>query len=96
MVDVQERRLRSFQEHAATRGQGVVHEAHGVADVGGQAGGVLLQVALGDLVGGEGQAVVDLGQHEVLLFQDDIQLLAEDLGVEQVLARRPMRAALSA
>ncbi len=52
---------------------------------GGQAGGVLLQVALGYVVGGEGEAVVDLGQDEVLLLQDDVQLLAEDLGVEEVL-----------
>ncbi len=32
-----------------------------------------------------GQAVVDLGQHAVLLAQREVELLAEDLGVEQVL-----------
>jgi hypothetical protein len=36
-------------------------------------------------VGIEAQAVVDLGQHQVLLGDGDAQLLAEDLRVEQVL-----------
>ena len=43
------------------------------------------QVLLADLVGVERQAVVDLGQHAVLLAQREVELLAEDLGVEQVL-----------
>ena len=48
-------------------------------------GGVLAQVAVRDLPGVHGQAVVDLGQDGVLLLEHDVELLAEDLGVEEVL-----------
>src|SRR3989337_511485 len=37
------------------------------------------------VVGRKGQTVGDLGQDEVLLLEDDLELLPEDLGVEQVL-----------
>ena len=47
--------------------------------------GTIAEVLLADLVGVERQPVVDLGQHAVLLAQREVELLAEDLGVEQVL-----------
>ena len=59
--------------------------ADGVAHHGLDPGGVLAQVVVGDVVGRQGQAVVHLGQDGVLLLQRDVQLLAEDLGVEEVL-----------
>src|SRR5262249_41207209 len=43
------------------------------------------QVPVADLVGVERQPVVHLGQNAVLLPQHELELLAEDLGVEQVL-----------
>ncbi len=85
-----------LQQHAAAGRQGVVHEPDGVANMGGQARGVLFEVAPGNLVGGQGQAVIDLRQDEVFFFQDHVELLAEYLGIEQVLRRSPIRAALSA
>ena len=45
----------------------------------------MAQVAVYDLPGVDGQAVVHLGQDGVLLLQRDVELLAEDLGVEEVL-----------
>jgi hypothetical protein len=52
-------------------------------------GGVLTQVAVGDLAGVQRQPVVHLGQHRVLLLERHIQLLAEDLRVEEVLDPEP-------
>ena len=43
------------------------------------------EVRLGDLAPVEGQAVVDLGQHGVLLAHGQLELLREDPRVEQVL-----------
>ena len=63
-------------------GQRVVDEADGVADVRGQARCVLVQVPPRDLVRRQRQPVVDLGQDEVLLFEDNVQFLAEYLGVQ--------------
>ena len=68
---------------------GVVHHADGVAHHGLDAGGVLAQVAVRDLAGVQGQPVVHLGQDGVLLLEDDVELLAEDLGVEEVLDPEP-------
>ncbi len=43
------------------------------------------EVLLRHLLEVERQAVVDLGEHRVLLAEREVELLAEDLGVEQVL-----------
>ena len=74
--------------------EGVVDEGHGVAHHGLDAGGVLAQVALADGLDLDGQAVVHLGQDGVLLLQRHLELLAEDLGVEQVLDPQPHPAGL--
>ena len=66
-----------------------MHEADGVADMGRKARGVLVKVGPGDVVKRKGQAVVDLCQDEVFLLQHDVELLAEDLRVEQVLGAQP-------
>src|SRR5579863_5227898 len=64
--------------------------------MGRQPGRVVVKVGPGDVVKRKCQAVVDLRQDEVFLPQDDVELLAEDLRVEQVLhaqadARRLVR-----
>ena len=51
----------------------------------GHPGGQLVEVVGADLVGRQGQAVVHLGQDGVLLLEHHVELLAEDLGVEEVL-----------
>ena len=85
MVEVEEGRLRPLEEDLAALVHGVVDHADGVAHHGLDPWGVLAQVVVGDVAGGQGEAVVDLGQDGVLLLEDDIELLAEDLGVEEVL-----------
>ncbi len=56
---------------------------------GARRGASSLEVAVEDLALLEGEAVVDLGQHGVLLAQHHGELLAEDLLVEQVLHAKP-------
>ncbi len=66
MVEVEVRGLRALEQHRPAGLERLVHEVHGVVDHRLQArhhGEVLLA----DLVGVERQAVVDLGQHAVLL-----------------------------
>ena len=60
-------------------------DADGVAHHGLDPGGVLAQVAVRDVAGGQRKPVVDLGQDGVLLLEGHVELLAEDLGVEEVL-----------
>ena len=84
MVEVEEGGLRALEEHALTVVERVVEDVHGVVDH-------RLEprrhreVLLRHLLEVEGQAVVDLREHRVLLAQREVELLAEDLGVEQVL-----------
>ena len=85
MVEVEEGGLGAFEQHVLARVERVVHQAHGVDDVGRQAGGALVEVHLRDLVGVERELVEDLRQDRVLLLQHHVELGAEDLGVEQVL-----------
>ena len=68
---------------------GVVDHADGVAHHGLNPGGVLAQVAVCDLPGIQRQPVVHLGQDGVLLLERHVELLAEDLGVEEVLDPKP-------
>ena len=65
-----------------------MHQVHGVGDEGLEAWHQP-EVPLADLVGVERQAVVHLGEDAVLLAQHELELLAEDLGVEQVLHPQP-------
>ena len=95
MIEVEERCLRAFEEHALARVDGVVEQVDGVADVRRQAGRHT-EIVVADLVGRHRQAVVDLGEQPVLLTQRELELLLEDLGVEEVLDAQPTRSALSA
>ena len=94
VVQVQERRLGAFEQHVLAALEGLVDERHRVGDVGRHPGGDLGQVALGHLVGVEPEAVVHLGQHQVLLGQHRREFLAEDVRVEQVLDPQPHPAGL--
>jgi hypothetical protein len=62
----------------------------------GRAGGELVEVELAHLLDRRREAVVDLAQDRRLLLEDDLELLAEDLRVEQVLHPQAHPAALSA
>ena len=85
VVEVEEGGLGALEQDLAALVHGVVDHADGVAHHRLDARGVLAQVAVGDVAGVEGQPVVDLGQDGVLLLEHDVELLAEDLGVEEVL-----------
>jgi hypothetical protein len=85
MVEIEERRLGTFQHDLLAGGEGLVDEGDGVADHGGHPRRELVEVLRGDLVGVEREAVVDAGQDGVLLAQDDVELLAEDFRVEEIL-----------
>ena len=89
VVEVEERRLGALQEHVAARGELVVEEPDGVGDHGRDPRRVLVEVRVGDLGGGHREPVVDAREHAVLLLEHDVELLAEDLLVEQVLDAQP-------
>ncbi len=89
MVEVEEGGLGALEQHVLSGVEGVVHEAHGVGDVVLEAGAVLVEVAIGDLVGVERELVEDLGQDLVLLLGQDLELGPEDLRVEEVLHPQP-------
>ncbi len=84
VVEVEVRGLRALEQHGTAGLERLVHEVHGVVDHRREARHHR-QVLLADLVGVEREPVVDLGQHAVLLAQREVELLAEDLGVEEVL-----------
>ena len=85
VVEVEEGCLGPFHQDVAAGGEGVVDDAHGVADHGGDPRCVLTEVAGRDVVRREREPVIDLGQDRVLLLQGDVELLAEDLLVQEVL-----------
>ena len=85
MVEVEERRLRALEQHVLSRLERVVHEADGVRDEGRDPGRQLVEVARGDVLRRQRQPVVDLREDRVLLLEHDVELLAEDLRIEQVL-----------
>ena len=85
MVEVEERRLRALEQHPLAGVERLVHEVHGVVDQRREARRQYAEVLLGDLLRVDRQPVVDLGEHAVLLAQHEVELLAEDLRVEQVL-----------
>ena len=85
VVEVEEGRLGALEQDLLAGVEGLVDEADRVGDERLDAGPAHLEVLLAQVVEVEGQLVVDLGQHGVLLAQRGVELLAEDLGVEQVL-----------
>ncbi len=85
VVEVEEGRLGPLEQDLAALVHGVVDDADRVAHHGLDPRGVLTQVVVRDVAGIERQAVVHLGQDGVLLLEGDVELLAEDLGVEEVL-----------
>ena len=89
VVEVEEGGLGPLEEHVGTPVEGIVEQADGVGHHRGHPGGQLVEVEGADLVGRQGEAVVHLGQDRVLLLQHHVELLAEDLGVEQVLYPEP-------
>ena len=85
VVEVQERGLGTFEQHVLSAFERLVHERDGVRDIRGHPRRHLGEVPLGQLVGVEAEAVVDLGEDQVLLRQDGVELLPEDDRIEQVL-----------
>ena len=85
MIQIEERGLRPFEQDVLTGGERVVNEIDRVGDVRLETRQTDVEVLVGDLVGVQRELVEDLGQDLVLLLEHDIELLAEDLRVEQVL-----------
>ena len=88
VVEVEEGRLCGFEEHPLLRVQRLVHEMHRVVDQRLEPG-CEIEVVAGEGVGIDGKPVVDLGKDSVLLPKNEIQLLPEDLGVQEVLDSQP-------
>ena len=88
VVQVEERSLRPLEQDVLPGSQAFVEQPGRVGHVRSQSLAVG-PILLDDDVGRERQPVVDLGQEEVLLLQDDLQLLPEDLRVEQILESEP-------
>jgi hypothetical protein len=88
VVEVEVRRLRTLEEHALAGVERFVDEVHGVGDERLETRRQP-EVPVADLAGVEREPVVDLGQHTVLLPQDEVELLAEDLRVQEVLHAQP-------
>ena len=84
VVEVEQRRLRALEEHVLAGGERLVDEQRGVADDRAQPLGVAL-VARRDLVEVEAVDLVDALEPDVLLGERDLDLLAQDLRVEDVL-----------
>ena len=84
VVEVEERRLRAFEQHPLPASSASCTRCT-VSSIMRREARHHREVLLGDLVGVERQPVVDLGEHAVLLAQREVELLAEDLRVEQVL-----------
>ena len=84
MVEVEQRRLGSLEEHMRAVAQRTVDEQRDVADVRRETLGEG-RGALPDLFQVERRHLVDLREPDVLLGERDLQLLAEDLRVEDVL-----------
>ena len=80
-----------LQEHVAARGQLVVEEADRVGDHRGDPRRVLGEVGVGDLRRRHREPVVDAREHAVLLLEHDVELLAEDLLVQDLLDEKIFR-----
>jgi hypothetical protein len=84
VVEVEQRPLRSFEQHEPALAQRAVDEQRGVGDVRSQPLRELL-VARRQLLELERLCAVDAFEPDVLLGERDLDLLAQDLRVEQVL-----------
>ena len=89
VVEIQERGLGTLEQHMFAGIEGIVDETDCVGHVRRHLGRNLFEVPVGEFVGIEAEAVVDLGEHQVLLTQDGRKLLAEDVGIGQVLHSEP-------
>jgi len=85
VIEVQECRLGALEQNPLTTGQGVVNDGDGVTNHWSDAGSEFSEVEIENVVHFERESVVHLGEHGVLLPQDDVKFLAKDRGVEQVL-----------
>ena len=81
VVEVEEGGLGALEEHPLLRVERLVYEVHRVVDERFESRHEG-EIALGKLFRVDRQAVVDLGEHAVLLAQRQVELLAKDLGVE--------------
>ena len=84
VVDVEQRALAALEQHDLAFVERLGEQQAGVGDVRREDLGVAA-VLVAHLVDVDGAPVVDLGQHLVLLAQRELDLGAEDSGVEQVL-----------
>jgi hypothetical protein len=84
VVEVEQRALRSLEQHVAPVAKRVVDQLRRVGQVRPEPLGVP-EVVVDDRPGLEREPSVDLREDEVLLLQDDVELLSEDLRVVQVL-----------
>jgi hypothetical protein len=89
VIEIEERRLRAFEEHVLSRVEGLVDKPDRVRDVRLEPRPADLEILAADHVDVDGELVVDLGQHGIDGVQHDLELLPEDLGVEQVLHAQP-------
>ena len=88
MIEVEQHALRALEHHVLAVVERSVEQRRRVDDVRLDAIGER-HVLLDDAVGVERQPVVDLREDQVLLAEHDLELLAEDLLVEQVLDAQP-------
>jgi len=95
MVQVEEGGLGALQHDLAADVERLVHEAYRVADHRGQGGRDLVEVLGGDLVGVEGRRLYTLARM-AFFSRSTTSSFSGRSGVEQVLHRSPIRAALSA
>ena len=89
MIEVEEGGLSPFEQDALAVVEGVMDEVDRVGDHRCESGRELIQVARRDVVRADGGPVIDLGEDEILLVQDDVELLAKDLRIEEVLHAQP-------
>ena len=94
MVEVEEGALRALEEHLLAVAQRAVDEQRGVGDVRAQA--VRLLRRRQHRLGVERLEAVHPLEPDVLLGYRELDLLAQDLRIEQVHTRMPIRVALSA
>ena len=85
VVEIEEGRLRPFEEDVLAGLECVVHDRNGVADVRDDPRRARLEVLGGDLVGIDRLLVEDLGEHLVGVTEDNIELGPENLGIGEIL-----------
>ena len=96
VVEIEERRLRAFEQHVLPGVERFVDEPDRVRDVRLEPRPADLEILTADLVDVDGELVVDLGQHRVDGVQHDLELCRKILGSSRSCTRSPTRMALSA